>query len=65
MKDYCFVFEIGRPVLWKPFKFNSNIMYRIGWLWFAFAIIKMSLYDYSMKANITTKWIGERRKDED
>ena len=59
MKDYCFVFEFGKPIQLKPFKFNSTIMWRIGWLWFAFAIIKKSLYDYSTETN--TIWIKERR----
>ena len=46
-KNRCLVFEFGRPAIKKPFKFNSSLTYRFGWLWFAISFIKMDLQDYS------------------
>lgn len=58
----CFVFEIGSPTQKKPWKFNSRLMFRCGWLWFAFAIIKMSLYDYDKEIESGhTEWRGAKK----
>ncbi len=58
MKDFCLVLEFGKPAQKKPWKFNSRIMWRVGWLWFAVAVIKMSLYDYDKEVESgKTTWI--------
>ena len=41
MMNRCFIFEIAKPIQIKPFRFNSKLMFRIGWLWFSIAIFKM------------------------
>jgi hypothetical protein len=60
MTNRCFVFEIGKPTSLplKPWKFSSRLMFRCGWLWFAFCMIKMSLFDYEKEIEGgQTEWI--------
>lgn len=42
--------EIGRPVQWKPFKFSSETMYRVGWLWFAIGWLRVPFKEFSINA---------------
>lgn len=63
LKDGCFclVFEFGNPFKNKPlsaFKFNSRIMWRIGFAWCGLCLIKMSLSDYDKECQSSnTEWI--------
>ena len=58
-KDGCFcvIFEFS-PKYIKPFKFNSRLMFRAGFLWFGITILKMSLYDYEKEIESgDTEWV--------
>ena len=62
MKEACYMLEIGRLPKdnpYKPWKFNSRLMLRCGWLWFAFCKIKMSQHDYEKEIESgKTAWIN-------
>jgi len=61
MNGITFFLEISRPSQIKPGWFDSAIMFRIWWLWFAFGWYKMSMD----KAHIRIQsgvWISESGK---
>jgi len=35
------LFEVSKPFQIQPFIYNSPVMFRMGWLWFAIGIIKI------------------------
>lgn len=41
------ILEINKPFQSKPGKYESNIMKRYWWLWFAITFLKIPLQDYS------------------
>ena len=49
MKPILIFFEISRPFLKRPFNFKSKYMRRVGWGWFAVAIVRMELKEYGDK----------------
>lgn len=54
MKDGCFciIFEFVSPFKNRfitPFKFNSRLMWRVGFGYLGLTILKMSLYDYGQE----------------
>lgn len=44
------VIEVSRPVQWRPWRYSGPTMHRVGWLWFAIAVLRVpfeELYEQS------------------
>lgn len=39
--------EVSGPFLWRPFYYESRIMYRVGWGFFALAWLRVSMHEYA------------------
>lgn len=39
--------EVSNPFQWKPWRFQSRLMYRFGWGWFAIAWLRVSFFEYA------------------
>ncbi len=46
-------------VNWKPGKFQSRIMTRVWWLWFAIAVLHIPLHEFGEQS---FQWIGDKGK---
>jgi hypothetical protein len=42
------ILELSRHIEWRPWFFESRLMYRIGWLWFAIAWLRVPYEEYAL-----------------
>lgn len=38
--------EVSRPVQPRPWRYASPLMYRFGWLWFAFGVLRVPFREF-------------------
>lgn len=53
--------EVSRPVQWRPHAFNSFVMRRWVWLWFAVGYLKVPFPEFCTRSY---QWIGFRERDD-
>lgn len=49
------IFEVSKPFQPKPGYFESRLIYRVWWLWFAIGVLRVPFKEYSETPKVWTR----------